>query len=45
MGNQFAFLSKVFHTGEDEQVVSVAWIAEKGDDADDTEAQVEDTTD
>ena len=36
---------KVFNTGEDEQVVSVAWIAEKGDDADDTEAQVEDTTD
>ena len=35
---------KVFNTGEDEQVVSVAWIAEKGDDADDTEAQVEDTT-
>ena len=31
---------KVFNTGEDEQVVSVAWIAEKGDDADDTEAQV-----
>ena len=30
---------KVFNTGEDEQVVSVAWIAEKGDDADDTEAQ------
>ena len=27
---------KVFNTGEDEQVVSVAWIAEKGDDADDT---------
>ena len=36
---------KVFNTGEDEQVVSVAWIAEKGDDADDTEAQVVDTTD
>ena len=36
---------KVFNTGEDEQVVSVAWIAEKGDDAEDTEAQVEDTTD
>ena len=36
---------KVFNTGEDEQVVSVAWIAEKGDDADDTEAQGEDTTD
>ena len=36
---------KVFNTGEDEQVVSVAWIAEKGDEADDTEAQVEDTTD
>ena len=36
---------KVFNTGEDEQVVSVAWIAEKGDDADDTEAQVENTTD
>ena len=36
---------KVFNTGEDEQVVSVAWIAEKGDDADDTEAQVEGTTD
>ena len=36
---------KVFNTGEDEQVVSVAWIAEKGDDADDIEAQVEDTTD
>ena len=36
---------KVFNTGEDEQVVSVAWIAEKGDDADDTEAQLEDTTD
>ena len=36
---------KVFNTGEDEQVVSVAWIAEKGDDADDTEAQVEDTKD
>ena len=36
---------KVFNTGEDEQVVSVAWIAEKGDDADDTETQVEDTTD
>jgi len=36
---------KVFNTGEDEQVVSVAWIAEKGEDADDTEAQVEDTTD
>ena len=35
---------KVFNTGEDEQVVSVAWIAEKGDDAEDTEAQVEDTT-
>jgi len=32
---------KVFNTGEDEQVVSVAWIAEKGDDADDTEAPVE----
>ena len=31
---------KVFNTGEDEQVVSVAWIAEKGDDAEDTEAQV-----
>ena len=27
---------KVFNTGEDEQVVSVAWIAEKGDDAEDT---------
>ena len=36
---------KVFNTGEDEQVVSVAWIAEKGDDADDTEAQGEDSTD
>ena len=36
---------KVFNTGEDEQVVSVAWIAEKGDDADDTEAQGDDTTD
>ena len=36
---------KVFNTGEDEQVVSVAWIAEKGDDADDTETQVEGTTD
>jgi DNA gyrase subunit A len=36
---------KVFNTGEDEQVVSVAWIAEKGDEADETEAQVEDTTD
>ena len=36
---------KVFNTGEDEQVVSVAWIAEKGDDVDDTEAQVENTTD
>ena len=36
---------KVFNTGEDEQVVSVAWIAEKGDDADDTEARGEDTTD
>ena len=35
---------KVFNTGEDEQVVSVAWIAEKGDDADDTEAQGEDST-
>ncbi len=31
---------KVFNTGEDEQVVSVAWIAEKGEDADDTEAEV-----
>ena len=36
---------KVFNTGEDEQVVSVAWIAEKGDDADDSEAQGEDSTD
>ena len=36
---------KVFNTGEDEQVVSVAWIAEKGDDVDDTEAQGEDSTD
>ena len=36
---------KVFNTGEDEQVVSVAWIAEKGDDADDTEARGEDTKD
>ena len=36
---------KVFNTGEDEQVVSVAWIADKGDDADDTEAQGEDSTD
>ena len=36
---------KVFNTGEEEQVVSVAWIAEKGDDADDTEAQGEDSTD
>ena len=36
---------KVFNTGEDEQVVSVAWIAEKGDDSDDTEAQGEDSTD
>ena len=36
---------KVFNTGEDEQVVSVAWIAEKGDDDADTEAQGEDTTD
>ena len=35
---------KVFNTGEDEQVVSVAWIAEKGDDSDDTEAQGEDST-
>ena len=36
---------KVFNTGEDEQVVSVAWIAEKSDDADDTEVAVDDTTD
>ena len=36
---------KVFNTGEDEQVVSVAWIAEYGDDADDTDAQGEETTD
>ena len=30
---------KVFNTGEEEQVVSVAWIAEKGEDADENELE------
>ena len=33
---------KVFNTGEEEQVVSVAWIAEKGEDADENELEAED---
>ena len=36
--------SKVFNTGEEEQVVSVAWIAEKGEDADENELEAEDPT-
>ena len=35
---------KVFNTGEEEQVVSVAWIAEKGEDADENELEAEDPT-
>ena len=35
---------KVFNTGEEEQVVSVAWIAEKGEDADENELKAEDPT-
>ena len=35
---------KVFNTGEEEQVVSVAWIAEKGEDADENELEAEGPT-
>jgi DNA gyrase subunit A len=35
---------KVFNTGEEEQVVSVAWIAEKGEDSDENELEAEDPT-